>query len=223
MKRHVAKWIAVAVAAAVMAGCATTSPVKNEVKSGAQIIDWQGSELGRAVPEWVNAVNNSDKAAFAKLPEMEGKIPFSVTGTGKDRDLLKIWVDTNDAQAALSKLIQENVTATAETGTRGNKDADDGAAKKMTQAITTVFSNTQFSGFAKERDFWTQVRRPDGETEYRYYVLYSIGQENLTRQIDVALGKISVENEKEQELLNDMGEQAKITAMSALGTMQVVK
>ena len=87
MKAQVAKWVAVAVM--VMAGCATTSPVKNEVKSGAQIIDWQGSELGRAVPEWVYAVNDSDKAAFAKLPEMEGKIPFSVTGTGKDRDLSK--------------------------------------------------------------------------------------------------------------------------------------
>lgn len=223
MKTQVVKWIAAAVALAAMTGCVSTSPVKNEVKSGAQIIDWQGSELGRAVPEWVYAVNDSDKAAIAKLPEMEGKIPFSVTGTGKERDLLKIWVDTNDASAELSKLIQENVTATAETGTRGNKDADDGAAKKMAQAITTVFSNTQFSGFAKERDFWTQVRRLDGETEYRYYVLYSIDRENLSRQIDVALGKISVENEKEQELLNDMGEQAKITAMSALGTVQAVK
>lgn len=222
MKAHIVKWLAAAGAVAVLASCATTSPVKNEVKSGAQIIDWQGAELGRAVPEWVYAVNDSDKAALLKLPEMEGKVSFSVTGTGKDRDLLKVWVDTNDASAELSKLIQENVTATAETGTRGNKDEDKDAARKMVQAITTVFSNTQFSGFIKERDFWTQVRHPDGEKEYRYYVLYSIDRENLARQIDIALGKISVENEKEQELLNDMGEQAKITAMSALGAVQAV-
>ena len=222
MKTHSVNWLSAAGAVVVLASCATTSPVKNEVKSGAQIIDWQGAELGRAVPEWVYAVNDSDKAALLKLPEMEGKIAFSVTGTGKDRDLLKVWVDTNDASAELSKLIQENVTATAEAGTRGNKDEDKDAAKKMVQAITTVFSNSQFSGFIKERDFWTQVHRPDGEKEYRYYVLYSIDRENLSRQIDIALGKISVENEKEQELLNDMGEQAKITAMSALGAVQAV-
>lgn len=222
MHSRLVNGLAAAVAAAVLAGCASTSPVKNEVKPGAQIIDWQGSELGRAIPEWVYAANDSDKGALMRLPEMEGKIPFSVTGTGQDRDLLKIWVDTNDASAELSKLIRENVTATAGTGTRGNKDEDKEAAKKMAHAVVTVFSNTQFSGFMKERDFWTQVRRQDGQTEYRYYVLYSIERENLAHQIDVALGKISAENAKEQELLDEISEQAKITAMSALGTTQAV-
>ena len=47
--------------------------------------------------------------------------------------------------------------------------------------------------------------------------------ENLSYQIDVALGKIAAENAEEQELLDKVKEQAKITAMTALGTTQPVK
>lgn len=222
MKRYWKKAFEIAAAAALFVGCATTkAPVQKDVKGGAEIVDWQGSEFGKPIPDWVEAVSENDYARLSALPEMDGTVPFAVTGTGQDRDLLKVWVSTNDASAELSRLIKSNVTASAGTILNGNKDGE--ASKKMAEAITTVFSNTQFSGFAKMRDFWTKVRLPEGGTEYRYYVLYSMEKENLAYQIDVALGKIAAENKEEQDLLDKIHEQAKITAMSALGTTQAVR
>ena len=70
-------------------GCATTksaetsssssSPKKIE-KKGAQVIDWQGSEFGKDIPEWVEYVSENDYARLSQLPEMEDKIlAFSAT------------------------------------------------------------------------------------------------------------------------------------------------
>ena len=228
--KNMIKKIGIIFGSLLVIGCATTksaetsssssSPKKIE-KKGAQVIDWQGSEFGKDIPEWVEYVSENDYARLSQLPEMEDKIPFAVTGTGQDRDLLKIWVNTNDAQAELSKLIKTNVTTSAHAALSGNKDAP--GVKKLTESITTIFSNTQFSGFSKARDFWTKVQIPEGGTEYRYYILYSIEKENLSYQIDVALGKIAAENAEEQELLDKVKEQSKITAMTALGTTQPVR
>ena len=223
MHSRLVNGFAAAVAAAVLAGCASTSPVKNEVKSaGAPVpIDWQGAEFGDPIPEWVKAVSNSDKEVLMRLPEMEGKIPFLATGMGQDLDILKTWVDTNDAAGEISKSIRTTVDTEAGTNLHGNKDKETSA--KMAKALVTAVSKAQFSGFMKERSFWTQVRKPDdGKTEYRYYVLYSIERENLAHQIDVALGDIAVENPEEQKLLDEISERAKITAMRASGFTQAV-
>jgi len=58
-------------------------------------------------------------------------------------------------------------------------------------------------------DYWIKLRIVDRgkgtqTEEYRYYVVYSIPEDILQRQIDIALGKIPAKNKEQQEIKKDV-------------------
>lgn len=197
--------------------CTTTSETAAVVAP--QAIDWQGAEFGDPIPDWVRAVANRDYELLSNLPEMNGKVAMAFSGEGQDRDLLEIWVDTNDASAQMVRQIQQTVTNTAGTLASGNKDNSE-SARKMAESVTGIWSQASISGFAKMRDFWTQVQLADGSTEYRYYTLYGINKENLEYQIDTVMGKIKAETEAEEEVLIKIEDAIKESAYAATGSVE---
>lgn len=197
--------------------CTTTSETAAVVAP--QAIDWQGAEFGDPIPDWVRAVANRDYELLSNLPEMNGKVAMAFSGEGQDRDLLEIWVDTNDASAQMVRQIQQTVTNTAGTLASGNKDNSE-SARKMAESVTGIWSQASISGFAKMRDFWTQVQLADGSTEYRYYTLYGIDKENLEYQIDTVMGKIKAETEAEEEVLIKIEDAIKESAYAATGSVE---
>lgn len=197
--------------------CTTTSETAAVVAP--QAIDWQGAEFGDPIPDWVRAVANRDYELLSNLPEMSGKVAMAFSGEGQDRDLLEIWVDTNDASAQMVRQIQQTVTNTAGTLASGNKDNSE-SARKMAESVTGIWSQASISGFAKMRDFWTQVQLADGSTEYRYYTLYGINKENLEYQIDTVMGKIKAETEAEEEVLIKIEDAIKESAFAATGSVE---
>lgn len=197
--------------------CTTTSETAAVVAP--QAIDWQGAEFGDPIPDWVRAVANRDYELLSNLPEMNGKVAMAFSGEGQDRDLLEIWVDTNDASAQMVRQIQQTVTNTAGTLASGNKDNSE-SARKMAESVTGIWSQASISGFAKMRDFWTQVQLADGSTEYRYYTLYGIDKENLEYQIDTVMGKIKAETEAEEEVLIKIEDAIKESAFAATGSVE---
>lgn len=197
--------------------CTTTS--ETVAVAVPQAIDWQGAEFGDPIPDWVRAVANRDYELLSNLPEMNGKVAMAFSGEGQDRDLLEIWVDTNDASAQMVRQIQQTVTNTAGTLASGNKDNSE-SARKMAESVTGIWSQASISGFAKMRDFWTQVQLADGSTEYRYYTLYGIDKENLEYQIDTVMGKIKAETEAEEEVLIKIEDAIKESAFAATGSVE---
>lgn len=217
MKRMKITFAVTAVLVLLIMSCTTTS--ETVAVAVPQAIDWQGAEFGDPIPDWVRAVANRDYELLSNLPEMNGKVAMAFSGEGQDRDLLEIWVDTNDASAQMVRQIQQTVTNTAGTLASGNKDNSE-SARKMAESVTGVWSQATISGFAKMRDFWTQVQLADGSTEYRYYTLYGIDQENLEYQIDTVMGKIKAETEAEEEVLIKIEDAIKESAFAATGSVE---
>ncbi|MCI6953951.1 MAG: hypothetical protein MR839_08710 [Spirochaetia bacterium] len=217
MKRMKITFAVTAVLVLLIMSCTTTS--ETVAVAVPQAIDWQGAEFGDPIPDWVRAVANRDYELLSNLPEMNGKVAMAFSGEGQDRDLLEIWVDTNDASAQMVRQIQQTVTNTAGTLASGNKDNSE-SARKMAESVTGIWSQASISGFAKMRDFWTQVQLADGSTEYRYYTLYGIDKENLEYQIDTVMGKIKAETEAEEEVLIKIEDAIKESAFAATGSVE---
>lgn len=217
MKRMKIAFAVTAVLVLLTMSCTTTS--ETATVAAPQAIDWQGAEFGDPIPDWVRAVVNRDYELLSNLPEMNGKVAMAFSGEGQDRDLLEIWVDTNDASAQMVRQIQQTVTNTAGTLASGNKDNSE-SARKMAESVTGIWSQASISGFAKMRDFWTQVQLADGSTEYRYYTLYGIDKENLEYQIDTVMGKIKAETEAEEEVLIKIEDAIKESAYAATGSVE---
>lgn len=217
MKRMKITFAVTAVLVLLTMSCTTTS--ETVAVAVPQAIDWQGAEFGDPIPDWVRAVANRDYELLSNLPEMNGKVAMAFSGEGQDRDLLEIWVDTNDASAQMVRQIQQTVTNTAGTLASGNKDNSE-SARKMAESVTGIWSQASISCFAKMRDFWTQVQLADGSTEYRYYTLYGIDKENLEYQIDTVMGKIKAETEAEEEVLIKIEDAIKESAYAATGSVE---
>lgn len=219
MKRMKITFAVTAVLVLLIMSCTTTSETVAVAVAAPQTLDWQGAEFGDPIPDWVRAVANRDYELLSNLPEMNGKVAMAFSGEGQDRDLLEIWVDTNDASAQMVRQIQQTVTNTAGTLASGNKDNSE-SARKMAESVTGIWSQASISGFAKMRDFWTQVQLADGSTEYRYYTLYGIDKENLEYQIDTVMGKIKAETEAEEEVLIKIEDAIKESAYAATGSVE---
>lgn len=193
-------------------GCSSTQTAKH-VKQGKEIervvVDYKGSVLGAEIPAWVEAAINDDFVSLQNLPEFKDKdrLPVIAVERGKNLDLLKSWANNFSAQAQVSRAIQNKVSAEFGGNQEGDKNIEENS--NFIKELVATFSNTKISGFKKERDYWVKMKTRDNynkteEQEYEYYVLYSISNKDLQYQIDVALGKIAVKNQKQQELKNEV-------------------
>ena len=187
-------------------GCASNS-VKPETAaqdSGTVLLDWQGSEFGKGVPDWVEYVSSQNYGKLSTLPEAKDKTLIAVEGYGQDRDLLRIWVETDRASGEMTSRIEQAITREAGATTNGDKDLAD-AKTSMAKALTGVFSQSKINGFQRLSTFWTQVRKKaDGVIEYRYYALFGIDNDILDEQLAFAMGKVEAKTEKEQTALDDI-------------------
>mgnify|MGYP006916221836 CR=1 FL=1 len=224
-----------AVAGILLASCGTTAAVAPQPAAqpvqeapqpkGAQLVDWQGSEFGDPVPDWVrwSAAQNYELLETLSDSDAKGKTLLAVEGYGQDRDLLAVWVETDRASAQLSNRITQTITTDAGTKLSGNKDADD-ARLKMVQACVGQFSQSTFSGFSRLRTFWTQNRRAaDGGLEYRYYALFGIDKALLQEQIAAAMGKVEAKTAEEKDALTDINRLVQASAAKAGGVSAEVK
>ena len=200
--------LSILASAVVIISCKTTAQVAQNEQAVTVVkpINWQGAELGLQIPEWVLYVASQDYEALNNLPEAMEKRLLPSTGSGADKDLLKIWLDTQDASSKLSEELQQTVTSEASSRVSGNTSTEAGEASlRMAKKVTGVVSQTSFSGFSRLKTFWTQVQRPsDGKLEYNMYALYGIDKEILSKQIDDVLKQVNAESPDEEEALEDM-------------------
>lgn len=193
-------------ACSIVIGCASTSakPETAAQVGGTVLLDWQGSEFGKSVPDWVEYVSSQNYGELGNLPQAKDKTLIAVEGAGQDRDLLRIWVETDRASGEMTSRIEEAITHEAGATTSGDKDSMD-AKTSMAKALTGVFSQSKINGFQRLSTFWTQVRKKvDGVVEYRYYALFGIDNDILDEQLAVAMGKVEAKTEKEKVALDEI-------------------
>ena len=214
----------VSLALAVVCSCGTTSQVAQQpviqqetAVTPPKPINWQGAELGLQIPDWVVYIASQDYEGLNNLPEAKGKRLLPVVGYGADRDLLKVWIDSQDASSKLSEEISQAVTSETSSRVSGNAATEAGEAPlRMAKKVVGIVSQTNFSGFNRLKTFWVQIRRPsDGKLEYNMYVLYGIDKEILSKQIDAVLKQVSAESPEEEEALEDMDRIIRATSAKA--------
>lgn len=183
--------------------------------SGTELLDWQGSEFGKGVPDWVEYVSSQNYEKLSILPESKNKTLIAIEGYGDDRDLVRIWVETDRASGEMTNRIEQAVTREAGTVANGNKDSSD-AKIKMAKAVTGIFSQSKINGFQRLSTFWTQVKRKaDGVMEYRYYALFGIDNSVLDEQLALVMGKIEAKNAEEKNSLDEINRVVQLSAHKA--------
>jgi len=214
-------FIAGAVLCCTMIGCGTTNTAFQAQPAqarGTQLVDWQGSEFGKGVPDWVTYVSSQNYDKLNTLTEAKDKSLIAVEGYGYDRDILQLWVETDRASGEMTNRISQTVTREAGTAMTGNKDA--AARAKMAKSVTGVFSQSKISGFQRLDTFWTQVRKSvDGSLEYRYYALYGIDKQQLSKQIDEIMSQVKPENPAEEAELANLNRGIKASALKSGGVV----
>jgi len=195
-----------AIAVAALAACGS-APSGTGSGSGSQIefirIDYQGAAIGANIPEWVEAAVNSDLETIKKLPRFSGKEPIVDWGNGQNLDLVRSFVNNFNVAAGISRRITTYVEAEFGGGQLGTKDSPDN--RNFVKEIVASFSSAQFSGLAREMDYWVKGRIRGTQTEeYRYYVVYSIPTDILQQQIDAALGRVTAKNQEQQEIMREV-------------------
>ena len=220
MKKHffLSCLAAAVIAAAVLTGCSSAPNAGTGQNSGSAApaksqavqfvrVDYQGAAIGSDVPVWVESAVNGDLEAIKKIPRFQGKVPFVDYGSGQNLDLLRSWVNNFNVQAGVSRRIVNYVDAQFGGILTGNKDTPEN--QNYLKEIIASLSSAQFSGLAKEMDYWIKLRIIDTgkgteREEYRYYVIYSMSEADLQYQIDRAMGKISAKNQEQKELKNEV-------------------
>ena len=183
--------------------------------SGTELLDWQGSEFGKGVPDWVEYVSSQNYEKLSILPESKNKTLIAIEGYGDDRDLVRIWVETDRASGEMTNRIEQAVTREAGTVANGNKDSSD-AKIKMAKAVTGIFSQSKINGFQRLSTFWTQVKRKaDGVMEYRYYALFGIDNSVLDEQLALVMGKIEAKTAEEKNSLDEINRVVQLSAHKA--------
>jgi len=199
-----------------LAGCQSTSTTNQTAVSPQPIqrIDYQGAAIGSPIPEWVEYAVNRDVESIKRIPRFNGKVPIVAEGNGQNLDLLRSWVNNFNVSAEVSRRITNYVEAEFGGKLVGSKDTPE--SRNVLNEVVTSISNTRFSGLAREMDYWIKVRMADGKEEFRYYVIFSIDEENLQHQIDVAMGRVSARTAEQRELLNDVQDAMRRTRWNSM-------
>lgn len=180
----------------------TAQEPRNMTGEGA--LDWDGREFGEPYPDWVKVVKKP--ASLRKLPEFDGYQVIGVAETGQDRDLVFADIKARKALAEFSTRIKASVKTEAEAGLRGDKEADEGTAAKVTEDLVRAVSNKTFSGLEEISTFWVLVRTATGGTEYRCYALYGMNDDLYERQVSKVIDVVKSQalTEEEQTLLDKL-------------------
>ena len=188
--------------------------------------EWQGSELGGAVPQWVVELANGNygEAALSKyMPEIKGKKTFVTIGYGDNLDFVRQWTDLVDVEtevaSSLSRVAAKAVEAEMNgSGSKdGQKTVDTTKTEQTMKMYRTSLTSVRFSGLEKTAQFWTLSHKEAGkekyDSKYSYYAVWSIDKELFEKQLDSAMNNIG-ETSSEEKALKDMVRQKLATQLS---------
>jgi hypothetical protein len=224
---------ALAMAALFVAAC-TGAPKGTGAGSGAPppaqaktiervIVDYKGASIGSDIPAWVEAAIDNNYDAISRLSRFSGRVPVVNYGSGQNLDMVRSWVNNFSIQAQVARQIANYVEANFGGEQLGSKDTTEN--RQFIKEVVATFSNVTINGLSQDLDYWVLLRTIDHskgtETEqYNYFVVYSIGEEELNYQIAQAMGRISAANQEQEELKVDVEAAMKQAALRSIESGQ---
>ncbi|MBO5825224.1 MAG: hypothetical protein J6R03_01225 [Treponema sp.] len=179
-----------------------------------EIVDYPGLALGKAVPDWVMAIDEgaNKKVSKALNLEKDTKI-FVVTNKGNDLDFLKTWSDQVDVRAEVASSLEQAVAQSVQSAFEGT----DSTVQEKSRAFniySASMTNMTLNGLEKEAFYWirTRVKKPEVKKarkdsdyiyEYTYYVVFGIDQKLFDSQLEAAMEGIE-DNTDQTQLLKDV-------------------
>jgi hypothetical protein len=205
--------------------CGTTDKVEGsgikakdpKVATAKVVLDeWQGSEMGGEIPQWVIELANGNygEAALAKvMPDIKGKKTFVTIGYGDNLDFVRQWTDLVDIEtevaSTLSRVAAKAVQAEMQGkgGESGQKRTDPTTTEKTLNMYRTSLTSVRFSGLEKQAQFWTLSHKVRGKEEfdqkYSYYSVWTIDKKMFEDQLNAAMKNID-DTSTEEKALKDM-------------------
>jgi hypothetical protein len=166
---------------------ASTIPAPTVKSYPPQILEHKGTSFGRDYPKWMDAALDGPKAV-EKLSDFNGKYIVVVQQDGKDLTGTQLAASRLDAQATISQLISTRVKDTFAGAQVGDKDKIETYMERCVKSV----SESKFSGFAQEADWWVKLQtftsdgKPDDQV-YRVIQIWGIDKTLLQKQIDQIL------------------------------------
>ncbi len=207
MKRLITALIAAALVLVVAAGCASKPeppkpfvPPESTVKSyPPQILMHKGTAFGIAYPNWMEAALQGPKYV-EKLADYKNKYIIVVEQDGMDLTGTQLAASRLNAQTTISALMSTRVKDTFAGAQVGDKDKIETYMERCVKSV----SESTFSGFAMESDWWVQLQTftPEGKPDdqvYRVIQIWGIDKDLLQKQIDQILEDNAAIEEKTPE------------------------
>ncbi len=159
----------------------------------AEIIEHQGTKIGKDVPPWVNAMINGNSGEISRalgISERRNKV-WTQIGTGADLETLRIETELS-VKAFIASSISETIDLRA---TKRLNDIQSVSEKEKTNTLDTItrsFSTVTFRGLERVGSYWIKTRTPlvskpesidDYAIRYDYYLVYTMPYDRLERQI----------------------------------------
>lgn len=162
-----------------------------------EIIDYKGSEFGKEPADWIQAYIENDIGGVEKLEKFKDKYCIVVEMDGKDKEGVMLALSNLKAPVEIAGRISTRVQQRFAGAQVGDVDK----IETYMENVVKVAREATFSGFAKDGETWTYLQyfKPGSKKEpdkavYRGYQLWTIGKEDLQKQIDAILN-----NEKPKE------------------------
>lgn len=224
MKKLLAIASALSLAASLLS-CGTTKTVEGsgikadapKVKTAKTVLDeWQGSELGGEIPQWVVELANGNygEAALSRvMPDIKGKKTFVTIGYGDNLDFVRQWTDLVDVEtevaSTLSRVAAKAVEAemNGKGAKEGQKTVDPTKTEQTMKMYRTSLTSVRFSGLEKTAQFWTLSHKESGkeqyDSKYSYYAVWTIDKTLFETQLKTAMSNID-ETSTEEKALKEM-------------------
>ncbi|MCQ2613374.1 MAG: hypothetical protein MJ183_07220 [Treponemataceae bacterium] len=189
--------LACVLAAALLASCASTKIERSSdvsIKTPKRLItDYQGAELGRELPLWVDAAAGGETEALkAALGKEDYKI-WILQNRGDELKGLIFMSDNFDVQTQVANSIAQNVSDAAARA----QDASDGKMQgDVASLVQYIEANMTLRGLEKLASSWTMSHTIDqdwnatGPDEYVYYVVFGMRQDMYDKYLADAISKI---------------------------------
>jgi hypothetical protein len=183
MKRVKGKTVALAVFA-VTTAIFLMSAAPKKAKQKIENLDWKGSSLGQAIPEWVlkSADNN---IAIQSLAAFKDQYCFVVQIENDDKDFAINYVkNLANGASQVSTMLSTTVNAMAESKMSSASSQGAASTGQNIAEVRDAMTNASFKNFRMVGDFWLQVNNKS--TKKRYFTAYSlwiVPQKDLNNQM----------------------------------------
>jgi hypothetical protein len=198
MKRLIPLFLPVIGGMILLSSCNTTSTkipfligvpqLDTEAKTPSRIVEYQTSNSGEDIPDWVALYLAEGISGIEDLPRYENRYVFIAINSGTNFKALNYWISGFTLNQDFSQLVARRVLSRFIVDSQMNPDRD---YSMYFEAAVKAAADASFSDSQREADFWLLKRIDEnaGDTTesrevYNFYILISIAKEQLQFQLN---------------------------------------